>query len=139
MAEQAKKVYFGVQARKRLELEDGQWIEVKKLSEAQKNEYLNSLGSLAERVEADGKFQINPTKVGDLNKITLDLCISDFHVNLERADGTIEMVGSGQISWDELYQQMDADTGIVEKILALAEEVNPWLAAKPSSEKKTTA
>ena len=137
MAEQAKTVYFGVQARKRLELEDGQWIEVKKLSEAERNEYLNKVGSVAESMDPEtGNMKIDPARIGDMRRITLDMCVNDFSVDFKDEKGEVKRTGGAEMSWPELYNSLDPDTDIVNRLQAIAEELNFWMTPKPSGERE---
>ncbi len=137
MAEKAKNVYFGVQARKKVDLGDGQYIEIKKLSEAEKDQHTNYVGSLAKDFNAEtGEFTIDTGKIGEVNSSVMNLCISGFSVKFDNgSDQDASIITDKEKSWSELYKSLSVDKDLVPMLMKAIYELNPWLDRSTTTEK----
>lgn len=139
------KVYFGVQTKEKFYLPDTneeQWIEVRKLAQAGKNNYNNSIGELSKinvTINDDGTKTFDmipdPTKMGMIDKKKIDASVVGYNVYVQNEDGQSELkTGFEQTVWDKIYDTMDGD--IADGLLKLIIKLNPFMDVSPKSEKK---
>ena len=131
-----EKIYFGVEQKEKFYLpgtKKEQWIEVRKLTAAQKAQYLSSVGEMA-KVRPDGTVDYDTTRIGEMERKILKLAVCGYRVKVVENGETKLVEGNDEAEWEKLYEVMDPDIG--EKLMVVVQKLNPWLTTPSAEDKK---